>query len=116
MAEANSRSASSSLADSSTWSTKDNEKVHTKDTNRRIVFDAQINVFLDTESKRTSFRKVVSLQFVFFDFEARFQDFFGFGASDSDSAGDLFISSDTESSDGQSGLGEDGGLAGQGFQ
>merc|ERR1712113_996141 len=81
VAETNSRSTSSSLADSSTWSCKDNEEVHTEDTDGRVVFDAQIDVFLDTESQGTSFGEVVSF-FVFFDFQTRFQDFFGFGASD----------------------------------
>merc|ERR1712113_540021 len=116
VAETNSRSTSSSLAESSTWSSKDNEEVHTEDTDGRVVFDAQIDVLLDTESEGTSFGKVVSFQFVLFDFQARFQDFFGFGASDGDSTGDLFVSSNTESSAGQSSLREDGGLTGQSFQ
>ena len=46
---------------------KNDVEVHTVDTNGWIVLDSQINVFLDTKSKVTIGRKVVSSQFVFTD-------------------------------------------------
>ena len=40
---------------------QDNVRVHTVDTNGRVVFDTQIDVFLDTESKVA----VLEVEFVF---------------------------------------------------
>merc|ERR1719411_1306459 len=112
----NSALASSSSGDSLAWSFKDYKKVHTEDTNAWVVFDSQIDVFLDTESEATHGGEVTFFEFVFFNFQAGFENFFGFWASDGYSASDLFISSDTEGSDGESGFGEDWGLSGQLFQ
>lgn len=42
-------------------------KVHSINTDGRVVLDSQINVFLNTKSKVSSFGKVAILEFVFFD-------------------------------------------------
>src|SRR4051812_36299980 len=47
-------------------------KVHAVNTDTRVVLDAQINMFADTEPKITALRKVPLLQFVFLDFQATF--------------------------------------------
>ena len=48
--------------------------------------------------------------------ETAFKDLFGFSSTDSAMHGNLFITPDTERSDGVSGLGKDGCLAGQRLQ
>ena len=69
-----------------------------------IVFDAQIDMFLNTEAKGTSLGEVALLEFVFLDLEATVEDLFGLWSTDSAVAGDFFITSDTEGTDGVSGL------------
>jgi len=110
---ADSALASSSSGDSLAWSLEHDKEVHTEDTDAWVVLDAQINVLHDTESEATGAGEVAFLQLVLLDLEARLEDLLGFWASDSNSAGDLFISSDTEGSHGESGFGEDWALAGQ---
>ena len=73
-------------------------------TDGRIVFDSKIDMFLDTEAKGTSGGEVAHLELVFLDLESLVEDLFGLGASDSAVARDLFVTSDTEGSDGVSGL------------
>lgn len=73
-------------------------------------------MFLDTETEATQVGEVVFLEFVFLDLQTGLQDFLGFWSSDGDSASDLFISSNSKGSDGESGLGEDWALSGELFQ
>jgi hypothetical protein len=74
-------------------------KVHPVDTNSRIVLDAQIDVFADTEAKVASLRKVLPFQFIFLDLEATLKDLFSLRTSDCDVDGDLFVSSNAEGAD-----------------
>jgi hypothetical protein len=74
-------------------------KVHTIDTDRRVVFDAQVDVFTDAEAEVPRLGEVLLAQFVFFDLEAAFEDFFGFGPADGDVHGDLFVATDAEAAD-----------------
>ena len=55
-------------------------------------------------------------EFEFLNSQSLSQDFFGFLASDADAAGNLFESSDTEGSDGESSLGKDWLLANEIFK
>lgn len=50
-----------------TWTAQDNVEVQTIDTDWWIVFDSQIDVFLDTETEVTAGWEVVASQFVFTD-------------------------------------------------
>ncbi len=50
----NSGFASSSEADSASWSFKDDVKVHTENTGERVILDTQINVLLNTETEVSS--------------------------------------------------------------
>ena len=61
-------------------------------------------MFLDTEAEGTSGGEVAHLEFVFLDLESLVKDLFSLGASDGAMARDLFVTSDTEGSDGVSGL------------
>lgn len=71
-------------------------KVHAVDTDGWVVFDAQINVFADTEAKVARFRKVPPFQLVFLDLKSTLQDLFSFGPSDCNMDCDLFISTNTK--------------------
>ena len=65
MAESNSALASSSLANSVSLPGEDNIEIHPIDTNAWIIFDSEIDVFLDSKPKVTSGGEVSFLQFIF---------------------------------------------------
>ena len=73
-------------------------------TNAWIIFDAQIDMFLNTETEGTSLGEVALLEFVFLDLEATVENLFGLWSTDSAVAWDFFITSDTESTDSVTGL------------
>lgn len=79
-------------------------EIHAVDTNRRVVLDAQVDVFGDAEAEVAGLAEVLAAQFVFLDLEASLEDFLRLGSSDCDVHGDLFVTSDTERSDGVAGL------------
>lgn len=79
-------------------------EVHAIDTDRRVVLDAQVNVFRDTEAKVARVAEVFAAEFVFLDFQATLEDLFSLGASDGDVNGNLFVTTDTKGSDGVAGL------------
>lgn len=88
-------------------------KVHSVDTDGRIVLDVQVNVLLDTESKVSGRREVRFLQFVLPDLESSLKNFLSFWSSYGDVDGDLLVTSDSECSDCVSCLGVDRGLTRQ---
>ena len=69
MAESNSTLASSPFANSVSLPSEDNVEIHSIDTNAWIIFDSEIDVFLDSKPKVTSGREVSFLQFIFSDLE-----------------------------------------------
>lgn len=103
-------------ADTITRAAEDNKEVHTVDTDAGIILQTQVNVFLDTETERTTIGEVAVLEFVFLDLQALFQDLFSLGATDSAVHSDLFVTTDGEGTDGVAGLGVNGGLTGKLFQ
>merc|ERR1711981_465995 len=105
-------SATSALGNATAGSIENNEKVHTKDSDAWIVFDAEIDVFLDAEAEAAVDREVALFELVLFDFEAGLQDFLGFWSANGYPASDFFITSNTETSDGESRLRENRALAG----
>lgn len=109
----NSTSASLSSSDSSTWSTHNNVEIHTENTDRRIVLDTQIDVFLDTETEVTSLTEVSLFQLVLLNLKTSLQDLLSLRTSNGDVNSDLFVSSNTEGSNGESSLGLDRGLTGK---
>lgn len=54
-----------------TRTSEDNVEIETIDSDRWIVFDAQINVFLDTESEVAVLGEVLSSQLVFTDLKLK---------------------------------------------
>ena len=88
-------------------------KVHTEDTDTGVVAGTQIDVLLDTETKVSGIGEVLAAELVLLDLQPTLQDLLGLGATDGDVHGDLFVTTDTERSDGVAGLGGDGGLTGK---
>lgn len=109
----NSSSASLSSGNSGTVSAHDNVEVHTVDTDTWVVLDTQVNVLVNTETEVTGGREVLSLQLELLHSQASLQDLLSLWTSNGDVHRDLFVSSDTESSDGVSGLRLDWGLTRQ---
>ena len=67
----------------------------------------------DTETEVAGLGEVALAELVLLDLETTLEDLLGLGATDGDVDGDLFVPSDTESTDGVAGLGVDGSLTGQ---
>ena len=108
--------ASSSLGHSLTGFLQNHIEVHTENTGVGIVFDTKVNVFLNTEAEITGVGEVTFSKFKFFDFKSFFQDFFGLFTSNGHVERDLFVSLNTERTDGVSGFGGNGSLSSQIFQ
>lgn len=79
-------------------------KVHSVDTNCRVILDAQIDVLADPKSKIARRREILLPQFILLDFQTALEDFFGFGSPYGDMDGDLFVTTDTECADGVTGF------------
>lgn len=79
-------------------------EVHTVDTDRRVVLDAEIDVLVDTEAEVTSLAEVALAELVLLDLETTLEDLLGLGATDGDMDGNLFVTADTEGSHGIAGL------------
>lgn len=79
-------------------------KVHSVDTDTRVILDSQIDVFANTEAEVASLREISLLQFVFLDLKPTLEDLFGFGPTDGDVNGDLFVTTDSECTDGVAGF------------
>ena len=87
------------LRHTGTRTAHDAVEIHSVNTDGRVVLDSQINVLGDSETKVAGLGKVALAEFVFLDFEATLEDFFGFGTADGDMDGNLFVTTDTEGSD-----------------
>ena len=79
-------------------------EVHAVDTNVGVVLDTKIDVLADTEAEVTGLGEVALPQLVFLDLEATLEDLLSLGATDGDVDGDLFVTADTEGTDGVAGL------------
>lgn len=75
-------------------------KVHPIDTDRRIVLDPQIDMLADPEPKVARLREIPFSQLVLLDLQSSLQDLLRLGAPDGNVHGDLFVTADTERSDG----------------
>lgn len=108
--------ASSAGSDAFTRSGHAAVKVHSVDTNTRVILNAEIDVFADTEAEVASLGEVLLSQFVFLDLEATLEDLLRLGSADGDVHGDLLITTDTEGTDGVSRLAVNRSLTAQLFQ
>lgn len=79
-------------------------KVHSVDSNRRIILDSQINMLANTETKVARFREILLLQFIFLDLQPTFKNLLGFRTADCDVDRDFFVTTNTKCPDGVSGF------------
>lgn len=79
-------------------------EVHAVDTNTGVVLDTKVDVLADTESEVAGLAEVALAELVLLDLEATLENLLGLGATDGDVDGDLFVTTDTEGTDGVTGL------------
>lgn len=79
-------------------------EVHAVDTDTRVVLDTEVDVLGDTETEVASLAEVALAQLVLLDLQATLENLLGLGATNSDVDSDLFVTADTESTDGVAGL------------
>lgn len=79
-------------------------EVHAVDTNTGVVLDAEIDVLRDTEAEVASLAEVALAQLVLLDLKATLENLLSLGAADGDVDSDLFVTADTEGTDGVAGL------------
>lgn len=79
-------------------------EVHAVDTDRGVILDAEIDVLRDTEAEVAGLGEVALAQLVLLDLEATLENLLGLGATDCDVDGNLFVTADTEGTDGVTGL------------
>ena len=79
-------------------------EVHAVDTDGGVVLDTQVDVLADTEAEVAGFREVALAEFVLLDLEATLEDLLSLGATDGNVDGNLFVTTDTEGTDGIAGL------------
>ena len=91
-------------------------KVHTKDTNTRVVLDTHVNVFGDTETKVARLGKVALLKLVLLHLETTLKNFLSLRTTDCNVASNLFVTADTETTERVASLARHGRLTRQLFQ
>jgi len=79
-------------------------EVHTVDTNAGVVLDTQVDVLADTEAEVTGLGEVPLSQLVLLDLEATLENLLSLGTTDGNVNGNLFVTTDTEGTDGVAGL------------
>lgn len=79
-------------------------EVHAVDTDTRVILDAKVDVLGDTETEVAGLAEVALAQLVLLDLEATLENLLGLGATDGDVDRDLFVTTDTEGTDGVAGL------------
>lgn len=92
--------AAAATADALTGAGHADVEVHTVDTDTGVVLDAEIDVLGDTETEVAGLGEVALAQLILLDLEATLEDLLGLGATDGDVDGDLFVTTDTEGTDG----------------
>ena len=79
-------------------------EVHSVDTDGGVVLDTQVNVLADTEAEVAGLGEVALAELVLLDLEATLEDLLSLGTTDGNVDGDLFVTTDTEGTDGVAGL------------
>jgi hypothetical protein len=80
------------------------EEIHSVNSDRWVILDTEIDVFADTETEVTGLREVALAKLVLLDLQSTLQDFLSLWSTDGDVHSDLLVTTDTECSDGVSGL------------
>lgn len=79
-------------------------EVHAVDTDTGVVLDSEVDVLADTEAEVAGLAEVALAELVLLDLEATLENLLGLGATDGDVDRDLFVTTDTEGTDGVTGL------------
>ena len=79
-------------------------EVHAVDTNAGVVLDTKIDVLADTEAEVAGLGEVALAELVLLDLETTLKDLLGLGTTDGNVDGDLLVTTDTEGTDGVTGL------------
>ena len=99
---------SSSLGNTTSRAGKNDVEIHTVNSYAWIVFDTQIDVFVNTETKVSRRGEIGIFKFEFFDFQTTFQNFRSFLTTNSAVDCNLFISTNVEGTNSVAGLKERG--------
>merc|ERR1719228_1900817 len=75
---------------------QDHVKVQTINTDAGVVFDAQIDMFLKAEAKRSHVGETILPQFVFNDLQSFLKDLLRLGSPDGAMTGNLLVTTNTE--------------------
>jgi hypothetical protein len=102
-----------SPCNTSTGATHHNVEVHPEDTDTRIVSRTKIDVLLDTETEVSGLREVLPAQLVLLHLETTLKDLLCLRPTDGDVDSNLFITTDTECTDGVTGFRGNGCLTGE---
>ncbi|KAH3662883.1 hypothetical protein OGATHE_004459 [Ogataea polymorpha] len=102
-----------SSGNSETSSAHHDVEVHTVNSNTWVVLNTQVDVFLNTETEVTSLGEILFSQLVLLHLQSSLQNLLCLWSSDGDVDSDLFVSSDTKSSNGVSGFALHWGLTRQ---
>lgn len=111
MLYSDSRMATSSLSYTISWALQDNVEIHSINASGRIIFNTQVNMFVDAKSKISGVGEIAAEEFVLLDLEACLQELHCLLPTNSYMAGDLFITADRPPSDSVASLAKDWHLA-----
>jgi len=92
------------LGNTLSWTGHASVEIHSVNTNCWVVLDTEIDVLRDTETEVTSLGEVALAKLVLLDLETTLENLLCLWTADGDVDGDLFVTTDTEGTDGVAGL------------
>ena len=92
------------LSNTLSWTGHASVEIHSVNTNCWVVLDTEIDVLRDTETEVTSPGEVALAKLVLLDLEATLENLLCLWATDGNVDGNLFVTTDTEGTDGVAGL------------
>jgi hypothetical protein len=104
VASADAALAATAAGNTLAWTGHAAVEVHAVDTDTGVVLDAEIDVLTDAEAEVAGLAEVALAELVLLDLKATLENLLGLGATDGDVDGNLFVTADTEGTDGVAGL------------
>ena len=104
VAGADSALAATAASNSGTRAAHTAVEVHAIDTNARIVLDTEIYMFANAKAEVACIGEVALTELIFLHLQASFENFLGFGPTDGDMYGNLFVTADTKGTNGETSL------------
>lgn len=96
--------AAPALGNTLSWAGHAAVEVHSVNSNRWVVLDAEIDVLGDTETEVAGLREVALAELVLLDLESTLKDLLSLWAADSNVHSNLLVTTDTEGTDSVAGL------------